>query len=299
MRTTVLILSIFILGVGCSRKDQSKTFAKEGKDSLISINNNLKDTAPFVGFIEKCIGPSANEVYVELYLLNEKMNLSEYDGLIQFADSLIYRNEEIDRYKFRDTLASKYFDLRALSNLRIFDEKSDFYCNAKFLHVEYLRKNIEPAYIAVFKTEKTINKSGYFAVSNIDLNQIQVYDSVTTDPFLTRVILGKLNESYLSDSDNNGIHWYDLKGAAVLSTVNGQDCGFITQLMGNDFNILYKSPVGTNFAETRFLWFTSNKFPCILSRNFVPNSGIIFENLLFFNGKKYTVAHHQRIKYDP
>jgi hypothetical protein len=300
MRTLIPILTLTLLTFGCSNKDNSKGSNNDSlqttyTDTSKTNNNVLNENIQFIGFIDKFYFSNDNEAYVELYFIKDETSADEYDKTVKLADSLIYQDDENSRHKFPDNLSQKYFDLRGLSKLKIYDKDNRLFCNAEFLRVEYLNQNISSPFIAVYKTEKLIKVDGYYGISNFNGIFEQINYKVSKDTILTQNILTKLNEQRpYYGLENNGTHLSFSDNDTILSVINSENFAYVTLTTSKDFKVLYKSPDFENVNDIRIIPLTKKKFPYILTRNIKPETDVMWDNLLIYNGSKYTTTNRQR-----
>lgn len=299
---TILILTILLLTFGCSSKDNSKgsnidSLQTTYIDTLHSNSDVLNENIQYIGFIDKFFFSNDNEAYVELYFIKDETNADEYNKIVKLADSLIYADDENSRHKFPENLSQKYFDLRGLSNLKIYDNNNIFYCSAKFLRVEYLDQNISPAFIAVYKTEKKIIADNYYGISNFNEPFEQVKYTMSKDTVLTQNLLTKLNEHkpYFG-LENNGTHLHFSNNDTLLSVINSENYAYIVLTTNKDLKVLYKSPYFENFLDLKIIPLTKNNFPHILTRNVKPETDVMWDKLLYYDGTKYINANRQRVE---
>lgn len=214
MRTFITVLTLTLLTFGCSNKNNAKGSNNDSlqttyTDTIQTNNNVLKENIQYIGFIDRFHFSNNNEAYVELYFIKDETNADEYEKIVKLADSLIYRDDENSRHKFPDNLSQKYFDLRGLSKLKIYDKDNKLFCNADFVRVEYLNQNISSPFIAVYKTDKLIKEDGCYGISNFNGTFGQKNYTVSKDTVLTQNILTKLNEQRpYYGLENNGTHLY-------------------------------------------------------------------------------------------
>ncbi len=294
------ILTFLLLIFSCFNRDNSKgsvsdTLQITQVDTLQTRFDVLNDNLQYIGFIDKFYFSNDNEAYVELYFIKDETNADEYDKIVKLADSLIYQDDENSRHKFPDNLSPKYFDLRGLSKLKVYDKDNKLFCNAEFLRVEYLNQNISSPFIAVYKTEKIIKADSYFGISNFNGAFEQSNYTITKDTVLTQNMLTKLNEKRpYYGLENNGTHLIFSNNDTVLSVVNSENYTYITLTTNKDFKVLYKSPDFENVYDIRIIPLTKNKLPYILTRNVKPETDVMLDNLLIYNGTKYTAMNRQR-----
>lgn len=298
---TILILSLLFLSFGCSDKDNSKGSKNDGlqvvsPDTLQTESDLLHEKSQYIGFMDTFYFSKDNEAYIELYFARDVTEADEYNKIVALADSLIYEDDDNRRYIFPASLSPKYFDLRGLSKLKIYDQDNKFICNAQFLRVEYLDQNISSLFIAVYKTDKKIKANGYYGISNFDRTFEKANYTISKDTVLTQNILTKLNEQHpYYQHENNGTHLLFSDSDTILSVVNSENYAYIVLTSNEGFEVLYKSSDLENISDLKIIPITKNKLPYILTRNAVPDGDMMWEQLLHYDGAKYTIVNRQRI----
>ncbi len=299
----VLIILITTLWIfGCSNTDNSKGSKNDRLKTIykntLQINTDVvNENVQYIGFIDKFYFSNENEAYIELYFIKNEINSDEYNKIVKLTDSLIYEDDENSRHRFPESLAPKYFDLRGLSKLKIYDNNNKFVSNADFLRVEYLNQNISPVFIAVYKTEKKIKADSYYGISNFSGTFETMKYLITKDTILTQNLLTKLNEKRpYYGLENNGTHLHFSNSDTVLSVINSENFAYIVLTTSNDFKVLYKSLDFENVSDVKIIPLSNNKFPYILTRNVKPETDVMWDNLLYYDGKKYTTTNRQRIE---
>jgi hypothetical protein len=299
---TLIILTTTLLIFGCSNRANSKRLNNDSlqttyADTLQTNIDILNENIQYIGFIDKFYFSNENEVYVELYFLKNDINADEYDKIVKLTDSLIYEDDENSRHRFPESLAPKYFDLRGLSKLKIYDNSNKFVSNADFLRLEYLNQNISPVFIAVYKTEKKIKADNYYGISNFSGTFETTKYSITSDTTLTQNILTKLDEKKpYYGLENNGTHLHFSNSDTVLSVINSENFAYIVLTTSNDFKVLYKSPDFENVSDVKIIPLADNKFPYILTRNVKPETDVMWDNLVYYDGRNYKTTKRQRIE---
>lgn len=297
---TVLILTTLLLSIGCSNKDNAKGSSNDSLqvtniDNAQTNRDLLNKNIQYIGFIDKFHFSNKNEAYVELYFIKDQTNANEYERMVKLADSLIYEDDENSRHKFPDNLSQKYFDLRGLSKLKIYDRNNKPFCNADFVRVEYLNQNISSPFIAVFKTDKLIKEDGYYGISNFNGAFEQLSYNVSKDSIMTQNILKKLHEQKpYYGLENNGTHLSFSDNDTILSIINSESFAYVTLTTNKDFKVLYKSANLENISDLRVIPLTQNKLPYILTRNVKPETDVMWDNLLIYDGTKYKSTNRQR-----
>lgn len=300
MRISILLILV-ALTFSCSRKEKPNTSSTKSLKNLTKPKeekiDELNQDIHYLGFVNKFYFSNKNEAYIELYLNKEEINEKEYNQLVKLADSLVYRDDENDRHKFPASLSAKNFDLRGLSKLAIYDENNIFFCNADFVRVEYLNQPISSYFIAVYKTDKKIKSDRYYGISNSKKSLDFTDYTISKDTILTQKILTRLNipKSYYGLEDS-GIHISATKSDTILSVVNSENSAYIVLHTDKNFKVLYKSSESENINDLRFIPLTKNKLPHLLTKNSKPDTDVSWDNLLYYDGTKYTSAKRQRIK---
>lgn len=298
----LIISTLIFLTFSCSNRDNSKGSVSDilentQVDTLQTSIDLLNDNVQFFGFIDKFYFSNDNEAYVELYFIKDETNADEYNKLVKLADSLIYQDDENSRNKFPDDLSPKYFDLRGLSKLKIYDKNNNFICNADFLRVEYLDQNISSPFIAVYKTEKKIKADSYYAISNFNGTFEKQSYSISKDTVMTQNILNKLNDQNpYYGLKNNGTHLHFSNSDTIVSIINSENYTYILLTTKSDFKVLYKSPDFENIMDLIVIPMPNNKLPYILTRNVKPETDIIWDKVLVYDGTNYKPKDRQRIE---
>jgi hypothetical protein len=264
-------------------------------DTLQPDKYLLNDNIQYIGFIDKFYFSINKEAYVELYFIKDQTNADEYERIVKLADSLVYEDDENSRHKLPDNLSQKYFDLRGLSKLKIYDQNNKLFCNADFVRVEYLNQNIYSPFIAVFKTDKLIIEDGYYGIGNFNGKFEQLSYNFSKDTILTQNILTKLKEQRpYYGLENNGTHLSFSDNDTILSIINSGDFAYVTLTTDRDFKVLYKSTDFENAYDIRIIPLTKNGLPYILTRNVKPETDVMWDNLLIYDGTKYKTTNRQR-----
>ena len=300
MRISILLI-LAVLTFSCSKKEKSNISNNKNLQNLPKTReekiNELNENVHYLGFVNKFYFSNKNEAFIELYFTKEEINEKEYNKLIKLSDSLIYRDDENSRNRFPSSLSTQHFDLRGLSKLAIYDENNKFFCNADFVRVEYLNQAISSYFIAVYKTEKKIKSDNYYGISNFEKG-FETSDYTTTkDTILTQKLLTKLNasKSYYGLEDS-GTHILSVKSDTIISVVNSKDSAYIVLHNDKEFKVLYKSSESENINDLRVIPLMKNKLPYLLAKNSKPDTDMSWDNLLYYDGTKYTSAKRQRIE---
>lgn len=78
--------------------------------------------------------------------------------------------------------------------------------------------------------------------------------------------------------------------------VNSENYAYVVLTTNKDFKVLYKSPDFENISDLKIILLTKNKLPYILTRNVKPETDVMWDKLLIYNGTKYIATNRQRIE---
>lgn len=298
----LILLTITVLTLSCSNDNHSNkvnnsTLKNSAKVTSNSSINALNQSIPYVGFIDIFDFSNENEVYIELYLLKDEIREDEYLKIEKLADSLIYEDDENSRCRFPANLSHNYFDLRGLSKLSIYDNQNRFVSHAEFLRVEFFNQSISSSFIAVYKTDKKIKSGAMYGISNFTKVTKPVTYSIKEDTILTQKILTKLKVAMpYYGLANNGKHIQYKNSDSTLSIVNSDEFAYIVLSHGKEFKVLYKSPNFENITDLIVVSQINNKLPYLLTRNIKPETDVLWDKLLYYDGTKYIDTKRQRIE---
>ncbi|MEN2412934.1 hypothetical protein [Flavobacterium mesophilum] len=297
----VILLTIALLTFSCSKKDKSNISSIKSLQKPAHTNEKkttvLDEKVHFIGFVNTFYFSKKNEVYIELSFKSDKINDQEYYDIVKLADSLIYQDDETSRHRFPAGLASKYFDLRGLSKLAIYDENNKFICNGDFVRTEYLNEPIASHFIAVYKTDKRIKSNQNYAISNFDKTTETPNYTIIRDTVLTQKLLTKLGvtKSYFG-LEKSGTHLHFANNDTVISVINSESDSYVVSFKGEELKILYKSAEPENITDLKIIPLMKNKLPYLLTRCAKPETDVEWEDLLSFDGTKYSSTSRQKIE---
>jgi hypothetical protein len=296
------IISVSLLMLCCSSRHNSEVIKNDipnlsVRDSLSITVEAQEDQLKYIGFIDRFYFSDENEVYVELYFIQDEIDSDEYEYIISLSDSLVYMDDENSRHRIPADIASKYFDLRGLAKLDIYDTNHNMVSVANFLRVEYLDQNISPVFIAVYRPDKRIIGGSYYAIGNFGGQFRPGQFTFSSDTILTGKLLAELGDqqSFFGLKDN-GTHLHFTSGDTVLSVLNSDSYAYIVLTTPKEFKILYKSVEYENYTDLKIIPLGNGIFPHILTRNVQSDTDVMWDRLLHFDGTKYTTADRQRVE---
>ena len=298
----LISLSITILTLSCSNDNHSKKVNNDPVQNSAKVTSNstidvLNQNVAYVGFIETFDFSNENEVYIGLYLLQDEISEDEYLKIEKLADSLIYEDDENSRYKFPENVSRKYFDLRGLSKLSIYDNQNRFVSHAEFLRVEFFNQSISSSFIAVYKTDKKIKSGAMYGISNFTEATKPINYDIKEDTILTQKVLTKLKVAMpYYGLANNGKHIQYKNSDSTISIVNSDEFAYIVLSHAKEFKVLYKSPDLENITDVLVVPQMNHKLPYLLTRNVKPETDVMWDKLLYYDGTKYIDTKRQRIE---
>jgi hypothetical protein len=288
---TILFSIIATFFLSCSTKTSSEN------DSLsTAATDSILNSGSYIGTVNNFYFSKNNEAYIELYFKDDDA-YANYEQIVALGDSVIYHDDKNTRTRIPNKAYQEYFDLSGLETISIFDSKSNFICNAKFARVEYLDQNISSYFIAVYDTDRPLKSDSYYYISNFK-EKLKTSDyTITKDTVLSNEILDELNVTKpYYDIESNGFHFKYKNTDEVLSIVNSDNNSFVVFESHGARRVLYKSTGSENAYEVIVVPILKNKMPYILLKCVKPEGDIMWDHLLYFDGKNYKALDRQRIQ---
>lgn len=305
MNKYILINFAIILFFGCTKTKKSTSKNKTSTikiDTIDKVNIKSKKTTiddfSFIGNIQNFYFLDNNEVYVELYFKKDSISYDDYKNIVKLGDSLIYKDIENSRSRISPDNAKKHLDLRGLDSLNIFDIENNLIDKVKLLRIEYLNQNIDPCFIAVYKTTRKLNSdSYYYCIGNFNKKLDNNKYELTKNSKLTGELVDKFNvpQNYVTD-EIKGIHYQIKNSNNKLSIINSDMYSMIIFTALNSSKIYYKSDEVENIESIHILPLNVNGMPLIISECFRPETDVSWNNLLSFDGSNYRIKERQKIK---
>lgn len=306
----LLLLSVLI---GCAGSPNSTAPSSLSHDSLAAAHDTILpplveekgskmiDTLPtttlsYIGVIEDFYFVDNKEVYVELYFKKDSLTYEDWKQAAKWGDSLIYGDDENERTRIPLEKAKAHFDMRGLDDLRIFDEKGEFVSHADFVRVEYLNQNVSPCFIAVFETETRLPSGPHYGIGNALKNPETSHFKVFEDSTLTQKLTEEfeISQEYLG-SAFKGLHISLPQTGDTLSVINSDMYAYILHTTADSTHICFKSNEPENFGAFMVIPIYKNQLPLILTVSYLPESDMMWNKLLSFDGAHYQMKEHQRV----
>ena len=254
------------------------------------------DSKSYIGFINQFYFQESNEFYIELYFKEAGI---DYGGFIEIAstqDSIIYTDDENQRFRIPDSIAHLKFDLSGLNTLTLFNENHHKLTEAQFVRVEYLEQNLYPAFIAVYRVDNKLNiEKGKYCIGNFSDNMKSTYEYFPfKDSILTKEIAEQLN--FTHTYNRKGFHHFQkTSDESSISVINCDENVSIVEKVNNEFKTLYKSENQENITDMLILPILKNARPILLVKNILLESDYEWHSILVFDGQNYKAAEKQRI----
>lgn len=306
----LLLLSLMI---GCAGSPDSTAPSSLSHDSLAAAHDTILpplveekgskmiDTLPtttlsYIGVIEDFYFVDNKEVYVVLYFKKDSLTYEDWKEAKNWGDSLIYGDDENERTRIPLTVANANFDMRGLDSLSIFDEDNAFICQADFVRVEYLNQNISSYFIAVFETEKRLSSGPHYGIGNMlkspEPGDFKVFKNSTLTQKLTEEF--EISQEYIG-SAFKGLHILLPQTGDTLSVINSDMYAYILHATADTTNLCFKSNEPENFGAFIVIPIYKNQLPLILTVSYLPESDMMWNKLLAFDGAHYQMKEHQRV----
>ncbi len=299
-----LTIPLWVL-MGCSNAETSsnKTVAdslpkpviRQGLDSTHKVLNENVAYVGWANMFDESEKSAQNEIYLELYFKNEASSKLPYEKIVALTDSVVHKDEELFRKRLPLELAIKYFDLRGLAQLKVYDSANKFICRANFVRVEYVEDVISSFFVAVYRTEKPIKSGSHYVTGHLSEELASVNYTTSQDTILTKNILAKLKAPIPYEAlQKSGEHLKFNNSDSTLSIVNSDEHTYVVLSSKDALTVLYKSDESENFTRMLFIPILRKKLPLILMQNVAPETDSFWETLLYFDGKKYRKATFNR-----
>ncbi|MDP4271070.1 MAG: hypothetical protein Q8909_13240 [Bacteroidota bacterium] len=289
-----ILLIIIVLFGSCASKQtkarEEQSMPSAGNISLFDSN----DADSYVGFVYRYYFQKTDEFYVELYFKQGEVDEDEYSKIAGSVDSTIFKDEENRRSRVPLKVAYQQFDFRGMETLSLFDKNNTFLTQAHFVRVEYLDQNISPVFTAVYKADNPrLTEKALYCVGNLKDKFVTENYISNQDSALTQEIEQKLG--YTHRYTLEGKHFLT-KDNRSISALNIDSTAVIVEKKHEQLDCLYKSKVSENIFDIVFVPIIRNSRPVILTKKVVPDTDVVWDDLLIFDGKQYQSSVRQRIK---
>jgi hypothetical protein len=246
----------------------------------------VKDSFLYVGMIDKF---SDNSFYTQLS--SPKSN-EDYNRLDSLKGPFIKEGPAGIRSKIPFEVASKYFDLKGLNEINIFNSEGKVIASGKFLQIEHVM-DLTTYFVAVFSVDNPdITDYRYcMTKSKIETTPIR-FEEITDDGLKTKLVdLLQLKLCKFVDA-----HHYRIDRDQIFSTVSADTTSFITLSSADSIRILYRSKSNEYISKLAIIAKKINGEPILVTESGIPYSDFIWTNLLIFNGKEYIPQTDKKIK---
>ena len=305
-----------LLGLmGCSNDKESAPASSVPSDSTVSAIDTIATSVhgddeegkadpqaftptTYIGFVEDFYFVENNEVYVELYFKKDRVSYEVYKEVVGKGDSLIYGDDENQRTRIPLEVAQAHFEMRGIDFLRIYNEDNEFICMADFVRVEYLDQNVSPCFIAVFNTKIRLSAGTHYGIGNAKKDPEPLAFDVFKDSSLTQKLVKEfeISQEYIG-GPFDALHFHVPNTENTVSIINSDTCTYIIHQNREISQICFKSKEQENFGEFLLIPTGKDQFPLILTVSFRPETDIIWNNILSFDGETYQTNDRQRVKW--
>lgn len=291
--------SIFFTGIcaclvsmsGCTSKPQPQ---QSGQAQPVTESGNLPaapDATAYIGYVNEI--EETGELYTEIFF-NESFDYDHFDEVTQLADSVVFQNDEIKCSRMKLSVAARYFDLRGLASLDLFDAKGHYVTSATISQVVYVEDMIEGFFVAMLEpADKTDKKIAYCASRGKLPATRAIRWELIDDPENTAI----LRKQFASRKPNEIIH-YRTNDNAVFSVVSSDTTAAVIEQTNGKHTLLYSSPT-SEYIHSLLAVGAYNGRPLLLAQCGMPDTDMTWTALFAFDGQAYHYLPRQRVTLTP
>ncbi|MBX2897984.1 MAG: hypothetical protein KF763_21255 [Cyclobacteriaceae bacterium] len=292
MRLRYELLTLIVL-IGCSKPKTNEVHSIDtdttdniAADFLIDEKN---DTLSYVGYIGKFEDNSS--FYTDLYFV-DNFDYDLYDEITKLGNQPIFKDEETQRTRIEIEKAGQYFNLTGLTAIDIYNKENVKLTTGRLSHIEYVEDMIESSFVAVFQVDDPDIFDFLFCVGNSteDLTKID-FSSHKDEKLKSELIdLLKLNINHIWR-----IEHYKLSDQTIYSTLSADTTAYIIETINNGHKTLYKSKSSETINSLNVISKKINGRPILLTECAMPETDMMWNSVLIFNGTDYEPSKNHRI----
>jgi hypothetical protein len=248
-------------------------------------------TSIYIGFISHFA--DTKEFYVGLSFLDPTVDSEELRAM---ADSLVMKNDVVQRDAFPMKMAKGYFRLSGLDELNVYNDDHKHIGAVRLKRIEYFSAEIEAQFIAVFDA-KHLDVSDdllHYAVTSRKQVVPGFKRIAENHPEVEKIIF----ESLKHDTTQTWTFWHTrIMPDNIVYTISTSDnASFITEYSNGKLAVL-KDVYEDQFYTHLFpLPLYDNGKPLILISEAVRDSDHMWDYLARYNGQEYEGVSYNRIK---
>lgn len=292
MRLRYELLTLIVL-IGCSKPKTNEVHSIDtdttdniATDFLIDEKN---DTLSYVGYIGKF--EDNGSFYTDLYFV-DNFNYDLYNEITKLGDQSIFKDEETQRTRIEIEKAGQYFNLTGLTDIDIYNRENIKLTTGRLSHIEYVEDMIESSFVAVFQVDDLNIFEPLFCIGNStdDLTKID-FSSHKDEKLKSELIdLLKLNIDHIWR-----IEHYKLSDQTIYSTLSADTTAYIIETINNEHKTLYKSKSSETINSLNVISKKINGRPILLTDCAMPETDMMWNSVLIFNGTDYEPSKNHRI----
>lgn len=293
MRLRYKLLTLIVL-IGCSKPKTNEVNStnNDTADNTVAdllIDSQKKDTLSYVGYVGKF--EDNGLIYTDLYFV-DNFDYDLYDEITKLGTQTIFKDEETQRTRLEVEKVRKYFNLTGLTDIDIYNKENIKLTTGRLSHIEYVEDMIESRFVAVFQVDNPDIFDPLFCVgnSNEDLTKID-FSSHNDEKLKSELIdLLKLNTDHIWR-----IEHYKLSDQTIYSALSADTTAYIIETLNNEHKTLYKSRSSETINSLNVISKKINGRPIILMECAMPETDMMWNSVLIFNGTDYELSKNHRI----
>ncbi len=293
MRLRYELLTLIVL-IGCSRPKPSELHPvnNDTTDNIAAdflIDNQKNDTLSYIGYIEKFEDNSS--FYTDLFFV-DNFDYDLYEEITKLGNQPIFEDEETQRTRIEIKKANQYFNLTGLKDIDIYNKENIKLTTGRLSHIEYVEDMIEGRFVAVFQVENPDVDDPLFCVGNSKEELTEIDFSVHKDEGLTSELIDLLK---LNINRIKKIGHYKLSDQTIFSILSADTTAYIIETINNGHKTLYKSKSSESINSLNVISKKVNGRPILLTECAMPETDMMWNSILIFNGTTYEPSKNHRI----
>ncbi|MFN7706289.1 MAG: hypothetical protein ACK5OS_16855 [Chryseotalea sp.] len=228
----------------------------------------------------------------DLYFV-DNFNYDLYDEITKLGNQPIFKDEETQRTRIEIEEARQYFNLTGLTDIDIYNKENIKLTTGRLSHIEYVEDMIENRFVAVFQVDDPEIFDPLFCVGNSTEDLAKIDFSSHKDEELKSQLIDLLK---LNIDNIWRIEHYKLSDQTIYSTLSADTTAYIIETINNGHKTLYKSKYSETINSLNVISKKINGRPILLTECAMPETDMMWNTVLIFNGTDYEPSKNHRIR---
>jgi hypothetical protein len=249
------------------------------------------DSAFFVGYANYF--PTTKEFYVSLYAKTD----SAFDEARANLDSMIFNEDQVMRQRLSLEKGKQYFYLNGMDTVMLCNRAHQIMAKTVLSHIEYFADMISGEFVAVYKYDKPIkHEEGPWYCMSASYKQ-PVDKDFSSTPVVDADLNARIAKRLKSDTTQNWTieHVRIMPSGKILTTASLDTMSYLLETAEGKIRILKQVSNDLHFGNFLPLPFMINEKPLLLMSYSIPDSDVMGDLLLSFNGKTYEPVELNRM----